>query len=74
MAKKNSFQNKLFNVENHIKDWLHANETDLAHIQTEEFGKGFADENKTDHTYIHAHEIFADTDETDRARIEKRVI
>jgi hypothetical protein len=73
MAKK-KLPNKLFHIENHINDLLQADGTDQTHIQTEEFGKGFADENKTYHTYIHTQENFADTDKTDHTQIEKIVI
>jgi hypothetical protein len=53
MAKK-KLPNKLFHIENHINDLLQADGTDQTHIETEEFGKGFADENKhITHIFIH---------------------
>jgi hypothetical protein len=45
-AAKKYFRHKLFHIENHIKDWLQADEIDQAHIHTKEFGKGFAYDNK----------------------------
>jgi hypothetical protein len=51
LPRPKKIRNKLFHVENHIKNRLPVNKTDLAHIQTEEFDEGFADENKADYTY-----------------------
>ena len=50
-AENKSFRNKLFHVKKHIKDGLQADETDQAHIKTQEFGKGFADEKNRLCTY-----------------------